>query len=54
MEIYFNNIVVVYNIIFNIFSQVGFLNSGTIDILGWMLVHCGGLSYAFWAFYQHP
>lgn len=45
MEIYFNN-VVVYNIISKIFSKVDFLNSGTIDILGWILVCYGGLSHA--------
>ena len=33
--------VVMYAIVFNIFSKAGFLNSGTIDIQGWILVHSG-------------
>ena len=38
---YLNSTVVIYAIIFNIFSKAGFLNSGTIDIQGWIPVHSG-------------
>ena len=33
--------VVMYAIVFNSFSKAGFLNSGTIDIQGWILAHSG-------------